>query len=514
MSSRASSRRKRRIGDRGAAVIAIAALLAVIYVTFGSLKLFSSPYTLRAEVLGAPQVRADNPVRIAGVQVGRVARVEAGKGTRSVIVMEIDDDARPIHSDAGAKIAPRLALEGNFYVDLSPGSSRSDELSSGATIALDETSTTPQLDQVVNVLDAPTRVSLQAMLEAWGTGLGARGTEPSGARGLRRATRALDGGLEQMTRVMAAFRGRTPGDLTAASRWTGDAASQLSASPDDLAGVVRNTERVGAALLSEPGALAASIERLSPVLRRAPATLDALDTAVPELKRFAIALRPGLDAGADHLPDVARLMVQLEAAATGELPPTVAAAKRLIAQLPSLERQLTDMLPFIDQAGACIRDKLVPGISQEIPDPIHRTGRPAYQDLVHGWTTLSASNPTYDANGRNLKGGAAVGERMLSTVVPGFDSLVSGLGPELLGVAPKWMGVNAVPPFEPGADCREQKIVDFSQRISTGPPQTLRDLGPISPAAKTPPKLDMKQLAKRLGRLQKRVAPRLAKAGK
>ena len=35
--------------------------------------------------------------------------------------MKIGHDGLPIHSDATANIRPRLFLEGNYYVDLSPG---------------------------------------------------------------------------------------------------------------------------------------------------------------------------------------------------------------------------------------------------------------------------------------------------------------------------------------------------------------------------------------------------------
>ena len=45
------------------------------------------------------------------------------EGTNAaVLTMEIKDAALPIHEDATAKIRPRIFLEGNFFVDLKPGS--------------------------------------------------------------------------------------------------------------------------------------------------------------------------------------------------------------------------------------------------------------------------------------------------------------------------------------------------------------------------------------------------------
>ena len=65
----------------------------------------------------------NSPVRIAGVEVGKVSKVEpAAEGsTASVITMKIKDEALPLHTDARLKIRPRIFLEGNFFVDVRPG---------------------------------------------------------------------------------------------------------------------------------------------------------------------------------------------------------------------------------------------------------------------------------------------------------------------------------------------------------------------------------------------------------
>ena len=40
---------------------------------------------------------------------------------QAVVTLRINDNGQPIHRDATIKIRPRLFLEGNFYVDLQPG---------------------------------------------------------------------------------------------------------------------------------------------------------------------------------------------------------------------------------------------------------------------------------------------------------------------------------------------------------------------------------------------------------
>ena len=62
-------------------------------------------------------------MRIAGVNVGKVVKVERMDGDSDMVkvTMEMKDEGLPIHKDATAKIRSRIFLEGNFFVELSPG---------------------------------------------------------------------------------------------------------------------------------------------------------------------------------------------------------------------------------------------------------------------------------------------------------------------------------------------------------------------------------------------------------
>ena len=85
---------------------------------------FSHPYKLHATFQSANNLQPKSPVRIAGVDVGKVIDVQpisSGSGAARV-TMQIDKKGLPIHKDAELKIRPRIFLEGNFFVDLQPGS--------------------------------------------------------------------------------------------------------------------------------------------------------------------------------------------------------------------------------------------------------------------------------------------------------------------------------------------------------------------------------------------------------
>src|SRR5205085_567074 len=77
--------------------------------------------------------------------------------------------------DARAVIRERTQLEGNEFVDLAPGTPAAPEIGDGATIPVTRTGAPVQLDQVLSVLDAPTRRALIRTLDEFGKGLQGRG---------------------------------------------------------------------------------------------------------------------------------------------------------------------------------------------------------------------------------------------------------------------------------------------------------------------------------------------------
>ena len=74
-----------------------------------------------ATFANSANIALNSPVRIAGVEVGKVISTERD-GDATTVTFTVDDAGRPIHDDAFAAIRPRIFLEGNFFVELDPGS--------------------------------------------------------------------------------------------------------------------------------------------------------------------------------------------------------------------------------------------------------------------------------------------------------------------------------------------------------------------------------------------------------
>src|SRR5687768_7467403 len=140
---------------------------------------FTQPYEVNAVFESANSIRPGSPVRIAGVEVGKVKEVKSEEGTdAAVVVLQIDDDGLPLHEDATAKIRPRIFLEGNFFVDLKSGSPSAPELDDGGTIKVTQTATPVQLDEVLTSLQSDTRQDLKDVLNALAVALN---SEPTAA---------------------------------------------------------------------------------------------------------------------------------------------------------------------------------------------------------------------------------------------------------------------------------------------------------------------------------------------
>ena len=158
-------------------VATILGILLISYLGFTKANPFSHPFEFKAVFPSANSIRVKSPVRIAGVNVGEIAKVEGVKGTTNALVtMRMKKAALPIHKDARLKIRPRIFLEGNFFVDLRPGTPSSPRISDGDTIPVAQTAIPVQIDQVLTSLQRDTRKDLQVTLQELGSSLTAKPT--------------------------------------------------------------------------------------------------------------------------------------------------------------------------------------------------------------------------------------------------------------------------------------------------------------------------------------------------
>src|SRR5687768_7867023 len=153
------------MSDARAGLLAIVVIVVLAYFGFTKANPFADPFELRAAFDDVANIKPASPVRIAGVEVGKVTKVDRiGAGGGGVVTMELQDEGLPIHRDAQLKIRPRIFLEGNKFVDVRPGSPSAPEVEDGHTIPIGQTAAPVEFGDLLTALQSDTRADLKTFL--------------------------------------------------------------------------------------------------------------------------------------------------------------------------------------------------------------------------------------------------------------------------------------------------------------------------------------------------------------
>ena len=288
------------------AIVLVVALIAV-YFAFAKQLPFTHGFRVEAVFQNANSVRPNSPVRIAGVDVGKVTEIERYKDTdMSVVTLELKDKALPIHKDATAKIRSRTFLEGNFFVDLQPGTPTSPTIDDGDTLPYTQTAAPVQLGDVLTALQQDTRRSLQQVLDEYGNALTAKPTAQDDANGdpsTRGETAAQSlndtfdyaGPAEKNVSIVnQALLGQQPDDLVDDHRQPGQGDRRAGPQRARAAGLRHELQRDDAIFADESSNLQATVRELSPTLKITDRTLASLNRAFPPTRAFAREILPGI----------------------------------------------------------------------------------------------------------------------------------------------------------------------------------------------------------------------------
>ncbi len=151
-----------KVSPLRAGIMAMVLIVIATYLAFSKQLPWEQPFEFKATFETSNILRLDSPVRIAGVNVGKVTEVERAEDSDMVeVTMTMDDAGLPVHKDATAMIRSRIFLEGNFFVDLKPGTPEAGDVDDGDTIPVTQTSTPVQLDELLTALQTDDREALR-----------------------------------------------------------------------------------------------------------------------------------------------------------------------------------------------------------------------------------------------------------------------------------------------------------------------------------------------------------------
>jgi virulence factor Mce-like protein len=428
---------------------------------------FQSHYEIKAAFESSNNIRAGSPVRIAGVEVGKVTSVEPAGREGAVLTMRIDDNGRPVRSDATAKIRPRIFLEGNFFVDLTAGTPSAPELDDGATLPVQQTATPVQLDEVLTALQSDTREDLKILLREYGTAL-----EGDGARGFNRSLPYWEPAYRDSAIVGEAMLGETGHDLSGYIEGAGATAAALDRNRARLKGLVTDFHTTARAFAVQEANLRTAVGELPNTLNASMPALQALNESFPPLRALASELRPGVQSSEETL-DVSLPFVQQLRGLVSE-PELRGLAADLRPTVPDLAALIDRSIPLYRQvrrAASCQNTVIHPWSMDTVPDKQFPAQGKVYEEAPKPLPGLAGESRSADANGSWFRV-LATGGKNLVTLRPG----VFATTPEpLIGANPPRPAKR--PPLDATTPCETQEAPDLRTNPAAPPPQRQVDTG-------------------------------------
>jgi len=391
-------------------------LLAIVVIALGAYLAFTkanplaNPYEFRAVFRDVNNLKPSSPVRIAGVEVGKVKKVEpldepGPGGGAAAVTIEMDEEGLPLKRDAELRIRPRIFLEGNFFVDLQPGSPSARELDDGGTIPATQTAAPVQLGDVLTALQRDTRADLQTFLREYSVGLAEGGAEGFNESIEYWAPAYRDSALMNDA-LLGQDRDRDLGRVLSGQQKTFAALVRDEAA---LKGLVTNFNLTAGALASEDEALAASVPALRDTLRAAHPALGALNESLPSVRAFAREALPGVSSSDETLDAAIPFMRQARALMSPrELRGTARILRATIPAVVAFNRSSIPLLGETRALSACTNNVLVPFMELEVPNPDEpeNDGQRVRHQLQRGFPGLSGESRLSDGNNQFFHAGA------------------------------------------------------------------------------------------------------------
>lgn len=439
----------------------------------------ASQYTVQATFASAAGLRPESLVRIAGVNVGKVTQVQpvagckqAGTGSASqtgcqasVVSMTIMPMGLPLHEDATFNIRPRIFLEGNFFLDIHPGTPSAKIAPNGYTFPVSQGTEPVQFDQLLDALPSDTRHNLQILVDQAGSGLKQGG--PSYNQSIQYWLPAY----KYTSIVGHDALGIQPHDLSNFISQAGTVAAAVDAHPQHLQSLVTDFNTTAAAFARQNVNLQSAVNELPRTLGAAIPAFNSLNAAFPPLRQLARALLPGVRSTGPtvdaSLPFIHQLRGLVQPSELRGLTADLAVA------IPSLARLTRETIPLmrnqVRPASSCVVGQIHPWSESSINDPNFNASngfpiRKNFQEAGDFLPGLAGESRVFDANGPVIRIAFTGGTFTYSLSPHVFGQAVAPLG----GAQPAPPAGFKNPPLEPNVPCETQAPITNMDAAQVG----------------------------------------------
>ncbi len=312
-------------------------LLLFLWLAFGGpIPLKPKGYRVNVAVPEANQLAIEAEVRSSGVPVGKVReKRKAGRGNKTVVALELDREFAPLDADARVIMRSKTLL-GEKYLEITRGTPGGPTIPEGGRLPDAQVKETVELDEVLGILDPPTRRLFRTWQQETGAAVAERGpdlnntfgTLPRFAASGTDLLKVLDQQEEHLSRLV---------------RNTGVTFGALTRNERQLRNLVVNVDDVFEATAREREALAETFAIFPTFLDESRATANDLRTFSAEARPVLRELRPAIRDLRPALRDLRALAPDLERLVR-ELDPLITVSKE---GLPALRDTLKGLRPVL-----------------------------------------------------------------------------------------------------------------------------------------------------------------------
>jgi phospholipid/cholesterol/gamma-HCH transport system substrate-binding protein len=446
-------------------------LLLYLWSAFGGpVPLKPHGYRFHANFAEATQLAQEADVRISGVNVGKVKKIDLSGSGHTDATIELDNKYAPIPEDSRAILRQKTLL-GETYVELTPGTQGSRKIPENGRLETTRVAATVELDEIFRAFDKKTREGFQVWQQDLGKGIEGHGEDFSDALG------SLTPFAENSTEVLKILNSQQRATQEVIKN-TGQVFDALTERDGQLADWIANSNR----LLETTGRRDDEIRAL---FRAFPSFIDNSASALRALEAYATNTRPLMVQLQPVAKQLSRLLVnanglstnfdqffigqgQLQKAAVKGLP----ASSRLLDDTRDLLAQLDPFLrnfnPFLRYLGLYKRE--IAALFANDTATTQATDQIG-EDRVHYLRLTSPVNPEALATYPQRLGSS----RSNPYPLPGaFDKLASGLGLDVFNA--NLCGSTGFPTLAPpgpnlSEDLRNRVLAYFlNNGVTTAPP--------------------------------------------
>jgi phospholipid/cholesterol/gamma-HCH transport system substrate-binding protein len=287
----------------GAATVLVAIVAVFISYNANQGLPFVPTYKLEVELPNAAKLVRGNEVRAGGFRVGVVdgihvvrRRIAGRERSFALLDLKLDKKIEPLSVDTRFGVRPRSAL-GLKYVELLPGRSRR-TFQTGDTVPLrNATPAAPELEDVLSMFSARTRVAAQRNLLGFGDALAGRGQDINDTI---RSLRPFLARLEPVMRNLSDPRSELSRLLPA----LGAAAAEVAPVAEVQARLFGEAADTFAAIDRDPAALRDTITETPPTLAAATESFEVQTPFLADFTELSRRLQPAAAALRAELPAI------------------------------------------------------------------------------------------------------------------------------------------------------------------------------------------------------------------